>query len=241
MGSTLLDKHELKTFAKMAHDAKVEVILTPGPRPSWDIGRQLATPEGALCGLKFRGCDNVVRYIADVMRAIEIGFRGFLVWDEGVLWLLSKMREDSIIPKETVFKVSIFAGHTNPYGAKLIEQLGANTVNPLGDLTLQMFASIRKAINIPMAIHIYLFDAWGGFNRFWEVPELARAAAPCYFKLEPGVSLGLYKPWISPDSLAFLAREKVKYAQIIKEIIEENAPDLKLPEQGREDLAIPQP
>ncbi|GAH19875.1 unnamed protein product, partial [marine sediment metagenome] len=31
MGSTLLDKKELKSFAKMASDAKMEVIITPGP------------------------------------------------------------------------------------------------------------------------------------------------------------------------------------------------------------------
>ncbi|RKY95192.1 MAG: hypothetical protein DRQ06_04140 [Candidatus Hydrothermota bacterium] len=241
MGSTLLDKEELKSFAKMAHDARVEVILTPGPRSSWDTGRQVATPEGALCGLRLRGVDNVDRYIGDVMRAIDIGFRGFLVWDEGVLWLLSRMREDGIIPKETVFKVSIFAGHGNPFGAKVVEGLGANTINPLGDLSIEMFAAIRQAIDIPMDVHIFLFDSWGGFNRFWEAPELARVAAPCYFKLEPGASMGLYKPWVSPDSLAFLAREKVKYAQIIKEIIEENNPELKLSEQGPEDLAIPQP
>jgi len=45
MGATLLDKAELKDFAQMAADAKIEVILTPGPRASWDVGRQLVTPE----------------------------------------------------------------------------------------------------------------------------------------------------------------------------------------------------
>ena len=38
MGATLLDDKELRKFAKMAHDAQMEVILTPGPRTSWDIG-----------------------------------------------------------------------------------------------------------------------------------------------------------------------------------------------------------
>ena len=40
--------------------------------------------------------------------------------------------------------------------------------------------------------------------------------------------------------LANFGREKVKYATIIREIIEENEPDLKLSEQGPEDLAIPE-
>lgn len=59
MGATLLDKAELRDFAQMAADAKIEVILTPGPRASWDIGRQLVTPEGSLSGLRFRGSDQL--------------------------------------------------------------------------------------------------------------------------------------------------------------------------------------
>jgi len=152
------------------------------------------------------------------------------------------MRKNGDIPANTVFKVSIYAGHANPCGAKLLEDLGANTFNPIGDISLQAFASIRKVIRIPIDVHIYLFDAWGGFNRFREAHELARICAPCYFKIEPGTSVGnLYKPWVDPNFLAWLGREKVKYAEIIREIVSENAPELKLSEQGPEDLAIPEP
>jgi hypothetical protein len=240
MGSTLLDKKELKSFAKMASDAKMEVIITPGPRPLWDLGKQIATPEGALSGLRIRGSDNLNLLVSDIMRCIDIGFRGFLVWDEGVLYLLNKMRENGDIPSDVVFKVSIYAGHANAAGAKVLESLGANTFNPVGDLTLPMLASIRKAADIPMDIHVVLFESMGGFNRMWETPELARVASPCYFKIEPGVSSNdLYRPWVSEELLANIAREKVKYAQIMKEMIDERQPDLKLSEVGPEDLAIP--
>lgn len=242
MGSTLLDKLELKRFAEIAHDAQVEVIITPGPRAAWDVGRQIATPEGGICGLRFRSSDAISHYIADIQRCIDLGFRGFLVWDEGVLWLLNQMRAGGEIPKDIVFKMSIYAGHANACGARLLQDLGANTFNPIGDLSLPAFASIRKACQIPIDVHIYLFDAWGGFNRFWEGPDFARICSPCYFKIEPGVSVGaLYRPWTSPDFLAFFAREKVKFAQIIHEIIQENQPSLKLSEIGPADLAIPKP
>jgi hypothetical protein len=242
MGATLLDKGELRRLAKMAHDARVEVIITPGPRAPWEVGRQMATPEGAACGLRFRGSDAVARYIADIYRCVDLGFRGFLVWDEGVLWLLNEMKKDGEFPGDTTFKVSIFAGHANAAGGKLLESIGAGTFNPIGDITAPMFASIRKAVKLPIDVHVYLFDAWGGFVRFWEAPELARVVAPCYFKIEPGPSVAaLYKPWTSPDSLAFLGREKVKYCQIIHEIVQQEAPNLKLSAQGPDDLAIPQP
>ena len=242
MGATLLDEKELTRFAEMARDAKLEVIITPGPRTPWDLGGQVRTPEGSMCGIRYRGSDGLLYVISDIMRCIELGFRGFLIVDEGLLWLLNEMRKAGDIPKDVIFKVSIFAGHANPAGAKVLEMLGANTFNPVGDVTLPMLAAMRRAVDIPIDVHVYLFDAWGGFNRFWETPEIARVTAPCYFKIEPGPSVaGLYRPWVSPQHLAFLAREKVKYAEIIIDIIERVNPDIKVSKHGPPDLAIPKP
>ena len=147
--------------------------------------------------------------------------------------MVSELRDKGVLLKDTVFKVSIFAGHANPAGARLLERLGANTFNPVVDLTLPMLAAIRKVVKIPLDLHVYLFDSFGGQNRMWETPELARVAAPCYFKIEPGPSVGtLYKPWVGPDALAYLAREKVKQGKIIQEIVADAHPELKCSELG---------
>jgi len=242
MGATLLSDDEMEQFARMAKDARLEVIVTPGPRTLWDLGGQIRTPEGAISGIRFRGSDNLAYVIADIKRAIEFGFRGFLVVDEGLLWLLNEIRKAGEIPKDVVFKVSILAGHANPAGAKVLEILGADTFNPVADLPLPMLAAIRKAIDIPIDVHVLLFDSFGGFNRMWETPEITRVAAPCYYKIEPGVSMGsLYKPWVSPDTLAFIVREKVKTAETIIGLIEKNYPEAKLSRIGAKDLAIPKP
>lgn len=246
MGATLLDKKELKDFAQIAADAKLEVVINPGPRRAWDTGRQLDNPEGALSGIRYRGCDQLKYVIADIMRCIDIGFRGFLVVDEGLLRMLNKMRENGDIPKDVVFKISIYAGHGSAAGGKLLEELGAGTFNPLGDLTLPQFASIRQAVDIPIDIHIILAESYGGFMRFYEAPEMVRVSAPCYFKIEPGPALAagpqaLYKPWVDREMLANWAREKVKYAGVIHELIQENFPEATLSRQGPRDLAIPKP
>lgn len=242
MGSTMLTRDELKRFAELAAEAKIEVIVTPGPRRTWDTGRQVVTPEGIISGLRFRGSDQLAYVIADIMRAIDAGFRGFLVVDEGLLWVLNKLRKENIIPRDVKFKVSIFAGHGNPAGAKVLESLGADSFNPLGDLTLPMLAAIRRVTRIPIDVHVALFDSFGGFVRFWETPEIARIAAPCYFKIEPGTSVAqLYKPWVSQQYLEFLVREKVKQAEIIIDIVEKELPEVKLSPRGSEDLAIPKP
>ena len=246
MGATLLDKAELRDFAQMAADARMEVILTPGPRAGWDIGRQLATPEGALSGVRCRGSKGLNQAIADIMMCIDLGFRGFLVVDEGELWLLNEMKKNGDIPEDVIFKVSIYAGHANAAGCKVLESLGAGSVNPPADLSLPQFAAIRQAIDIPMDVHIIITESFGGYMRFYDAPELTRVTAPCYYKIEPGPACAvgpqaLYKPWVSGKMLADWARVKVKYAQIIREIIQENFPEAKLSEQGPEDLAIPKP
>lgn len=244
MGATLLSRSELRDFAQIAAEGRVEVILTPGPRSGWDTGRQLVTPEGGLSGLRFRGSDQLRYVIADIMRAVEVGFRGFLVLDEGLLWLLSKMRAAGDLPKDVVFKVSVFAGHGNAAGAKVLEELGANTFNPLGDLSLPALASIRRGVKMPLDLHIYLTDSFGGFNRFYDAPEMVRTCAPCYFKLEPGPACvvgpgALYKPWVSEAMLADWGREKVKHAEIIRELVDASLPGAVLSDWGVDDLAVP--
>ena len=246
MGATLLDKAELRDFAQMAAEAKLEVILTPGPRASWDVGRQLITPEGGLSGLRYRGCDQLRQVISDILRCIHLGFRGFLVIDEGLLWLLNEMKRNGDLPSDVTFKVSIYAGHANAAGGRLLQSLGAGSFNPVADLSLAQFASIRQVIDIPLDVHIVLTESFGGYMRFYEGPEMARVAAPCYFKIEPGPACAagpgaLYKPWTDAQMMANWAREKVKYAQIIHELIQENFPKATLSQQGPEDLYVPKP
>ena len=246
MGATLLDAKELKDFAKLAAEAKSQVILTPGPRSAWDTGRQLVTPEGGLSGLRFRGSDQLRHVISDIMRAIELGFRGFLVIDEGLLWLLNELKKKGDIPKDVTFKVSIYAGHANAAGGRVLQILGAGTFNPVADLSLPQLASIRQALDIPMDLHIVLTESFGGYLRFYDGPEMARICAPCYFKIEHGPACAagpgaLYKPWTSPALLADMAREKVKYAQTIHELIQENYPEAVMSKLGAKDLAIPKP
>jgi len=246
MGATLLDRAELRDFAQIAAANQLEVILTPGPRAAWDVGRQVVSPEGGLSGLRFRGSDQLRYVITDILTCIELGFRGFLVIDEGLLWLLNELRKAGEIPADVTFKVSIYAGHASAAGGKVLQMLGAGTFNPVGDLSLPQLASIRQAVDIPMDLHIYLAESFGGYNRFYDGAEMARVCAPCYFKIEPGPACAagpgaLYKPWTSPQALADFAREKVKYAEIIHTLIQENQPDLILSKQGCKGLAIPKP
>jgi hypothetical protein len=228
-------------MARMAHDENIEMIMTVGHRKGWDPGsKEISTPEGGMQGFRLRGSDNISYHIADIMRNIEAGHRGFLVYDEGVLFLLNKMRAEGLIPKETIFKYSVFAGYCSAAGAKVVETMGVNSLNPISDVSLPILGSIRKAVDIPLDIYIIIVDAFGGMFRAYETPEIARVASPCYFKIEPGTSEGdIYKPWMTEEWHQGLIREKVKIASIVQEIMERHAPELKTSQKGPADLVLP--
>ena len=106
----------------------------------------------------------------DVKRAAELGVRGIVVYDEGLLWVLGKMRKSGELPKNMHFKVSAHTGHGNPASARLLEELGADSVNPVRDLQINMLAEMRCAIKISMDVHTENPESSGGFIRHYEVP-----------------------------------------------------------------------
>jgi hypothetical protein len=240
-GSTYCDFQELKDMARMARDEKIEMITTVGHRKGWDAGaKESATPEGCMQGFRLRGSDNVAYHIADIMRSIAAGHRGFLVYDEGVLSILSKMRAQGLIPAETIFKFSVFGGYCSAAGAKVIESMGANSMNPISDVSLPILGGIRKAVDLTLDVYLIVVDSFGGLFRAYEAPEIARVAAPCYFKFEPGTSEGdIYKPWIAESWHDNMIREKVKIASIVMEIMQTHAPEIKVSGKGPADLVLP--
>lgn len=239
-GATYLTQAELQDFAQLAREHKIEVVMTPGPRRGWDSGRQIATSEGLVSGMRLRGMDAVRHWLKDIERCMDAGFRGFLVADEGVLWLVNQLRQKGVIPEDVIFKLSVFAGQANPAGARVAQQLGADTFNPLADLNLPMLSAIRSSIDIPMDVYLCLVNAMGGFVRFYEAAEIARIAAPCYFKIEPGPSEEIiYAPWNSASYHDEMIRDRVRNAAVALELIGRENPELKCSPTGGDDLAIP--
>jgi hypothetical protein len=227
-GAHLLTSSELKELAQMGAEAKIEVIILPGPRANHDIGKHTYSPWGRYSGVRVRGADGIRYFLQDVLRCIDAGIRGFLFYGEDLLYLFHQMRTNGDLPEDLVFKVSYTQGFSNPAGAKLLEQIGADSVNPITDLTLPMLAAIRKVLKISIDIVVVSFEMLGDMNRFWESPEIVRVSSPAYLKqeLQPNVEN---------------ARQKVRYCEIIREIIGTYEPKLKLSEQGPPDLRIPKP
>jgi hypothetical protein len=226
-GTHSLTFTELQSLARIARDGRIELITIPGPRANFDTGSHYHSPWGHASGVRPRGADQLAYIVEDVLRCIEAGLRGFLFYGEEVTQLFQQMRLQGDIPKDTIFKLSYTAGVANPAGARLAESLGADSINPVSDLTLPMLAAIRAAVKVPMDIVTMAAEQnLGSINRFWEGAEIIRACSPCYFKQEfgPGVEG---------------ARLKVKYCEIMRELVGRINPELRMSGWGPSDLRLP--
>lgn len=215
----LLDK-EIAQMVEYAHDYKTDLILAVGPRATTDTSASVHTEEGVRMGYRLRGQEQIVRAVEDVKRASRLGCRGFLVYDEGCLWLLNKMREAGEIPEDCHFKVSAHAGHGNPCSARLLQEIGADSINPVRDIQMQMLGAMRQAIDIPIDIHTENPKSTGGFIRHYEVPEMVRVAAPIYLKT--GGSVAQTHSW---DSTEEDARKRAKQCVLVKRMLDEYYPE----------------
>lgn len=219
-GIMMLTDDEIEKMVDLSMQWKVDLILAIGPRATTDTSASVNTPEGVRMGYRLRGQEQIVRAVEDVKRACRIGCRTFLVYDEGCLWLLNEMRKAGEIPEDCHFKVSAHAGHGNPCSAKLLELIGANSINPVRDIQLQMLAAMRQAVDCPIDIHTENPKSTGGFIRHYEVPEMIRIASPIYLKT--GGSVAQTHSW---ESTIDDAKKRAKQVCLVKRMIDEYYPE----------------
>lgn len=210
-GIMMLTDNEIIDMVRLAKETQVELVLAIGPRATNDTSASVNTPEGVRMGYRLRGQEQIVRSVEDVKRAAAFGCRSFLVYDEGFLWLVNEMRKAGEIPHDCRFKISAHMGHGNPCSAHLLETIGADSINPVRDIQLQMLAAMRQAIDIPIDIHTENPKSTGGFIRHYEVPEMIRVAGPLYLKT--GGSVAQTHSW---ESSVDDAKKRAKQVSLVQ-------------------------
>jgi Peptidase family U32 len=211
----LLTADETREMVALGRERRVEVCLFVGPRASWDVGVQATTASGAVAAGVLRGAEQLVFGLEDVLRGCELGVRSVLVADVGQLSVLGRWKESGDLPADLVLKTSISLPAANPATARLLEDLGAGSINLPVDLTLAQIAAIRQAVRVPLDVYVEGADDFGGTVRYYEVPELVRVAAPVYLKFTVRNSPGLYPSGQHLAGLAVAsARERVRRTAI---------------------------
>jgi hypothetical protein len=225
---------QIEGFTNLAKEYKCEFTMSVGPRATYDTSATMLTPQGVRIGYRLRGEEQVVRAIEDVKRATEMGVRGILVYDEGLLWVLGNMRKDGELPADMHLKVSAHCGHGNPAAARVMESLGADTFNPVRDLQLPMMAALRAALKIPLDLHTDNPPGSGGFIRTYEAPEIARIAAPVHLKAGNSAVAGHGEITGEKEGTRMAWQ-----AELVVKMVKKYYPQAKQSEPGAKGLAIP--
>lgn len=239
-GGMLLLKSEIREMVRLAAAEKIEICLFVGPRAGFDVGLLAHTGSKFAGYSSIRGNDQIDAAVADVDRALEFGVRGFLIGDLGLLRVFRERQERGIWPKNIHWKVSAYVPAANPPMVKLLEELGASSVNIPSDLTVQQIAEIREKVEIPLDIYVETMDASGGTIRIVEMHQLIRAGAPLCVKFGLANAKTLYPAGAhTTDEAVKIAIAKARRAALAKEWLERMAPDL-LQSFNTDSTAIPE-
>lgn len=239
-GIMLQTDEEIKEMCELTAERGMELSLFVGPRGTWDISAAPFTLGGKSQALRHEGADQLVYAMEDLKRGAELGLRGALVADEGLLLLTQEMKRKGQLPEDFVIKVSVQMGSANPVSVKLMQDIGANTYNVPSALPLAKLAAIRQAIDIPIDLYVEVPDNFGGFLRYYEIPEIIRVLAPVYIKFGLRNHPDVYpsgKQWESTN--ISLVKERVRRASIGIQMIERYYPEALASKLGAAGLGVP--
>jgi peptidase U32-like protein len=225
-GIMLQTDEEIRRMITLGREHGIEVCLFVGPRAGWDVGIQAASASGKVLGASLRGSDQLAYGLEDVRHAAALGVRSILVADLGQLMILGRMKAAGDLPADFVLKISVTLAAANPATARVLEDLGATSINLPVDLSLPQIAAIRQAIDAAIDFYVEAPDDFGGTVRHYEMPELVRVAAPIYVKFGLRNAPGIYPSGHHLESTVLaLSRERVRRAAIGLSMLKRYAPD----------------
>jgi hypothetical protein len=240
-GIMLLTDEEISRMCRTAKDAKIELSLFVGPRAGYDVTPQPHVPAGKVIGGSLRGSAQLAYAVDDVKRACALGVRSVLVADLGLVWILDQLKKSGELPASLVQKISILLSVPNPATARVLESLGAGTINVSPDLSLAHLSELRAAVSAPLDVYVEVPDNFGGYIRTPEVPEMIRVASPLYVKMGLRNAPDLY-PWgeqLKAVSLS-MTRERLRRARLVLDHVARSAPGLVASKPGPAGLGIPE-
>lgn len=225
-GIMLQTDAEIRRMVEIGREHGIEVCLFVGPRANWDVGAQASSSAGKVIGSSLRGADQLAYGIEDVLHGLTLGITSVLVADLGQLKVLGQMRAAGDLPADFVLKVSVTLAAANPATARVLEDLGATSINLPVDLSLPQIAAIRQAIDVAIDFYVESPEDFGGAVRHYETAELVRVGAPIYVKYGLRNAPNLYPSGQHLEGTVLaLSRERVRRAAIGMGLLARHMPD----------------
>jgi hypothetical protein len=166
---------ELRAYLDLGKEHGIEIVFSTRTQPG------LFAPTNQNSADKLQGMEQIIEAADDVRRVTELGARNVMVYDEGLLWVLHKMRSDQKLPENLRIKTSVHMAYSNTAALRVLEVLGADSISVARHLSLSTIIAARQAIQVPMDVHADNPPQYD-FMRAFEAPSIVRSAAPVYLK-----------------------------------------------------------
>jgi hypothetical protein len=239
-GVFLQTDEELDALARAGAEAGVEISLFARPNAAWGTSAMARAAAGAIVAASSHGQEQVVQGIEDVKRAAAHGIRSVLIADLGLLSVFGAMRRAGELPEDMQAKISVMLPAANPPAARVLAELGANTLNLPTDLSPAQIAAVRAAVDVPLDIYVEAPDNVGGFVRLHDIPELIRVAAPVYVKFGLRNAPDVYPAGTHLEATTVaLSRERVRRARLGLELLARSGYEPSTSKLGAPGLALP--
>jgi Peptidase family U32 len=232
-GIWMLTDDEIAEMVALGREGGIEVVLFVGPRAAWGTGRQSLSSSGAALGGALHGAEGLAAGTDEVLRAVELGVDGVLVADLGHLTVLGQLKSRGALPAGFQLKVSVSFPVANPATARVLEDLGATSLNLPSDLSIGAIAAIRRAVDVPLDMYVESADDFGGAMRHYEIPRLVDAGAPIYLKFTVRNAPNTYPSGQHVQSLVeSLSAERVRRAALGLALLRRYRPDARVSPVG---------
>jgi len=225
-GFGALSEDQVRTMVARCAERGIGLVASIGPRASRSRSRYAASAHGGRLACRCWGSDQLIAALDDALRSLELGVRALLVYDEGLLAVLRDLRSRGELPEDLHLKASIALGCAHPLRARQLQDLGADSVNPVNDLPVDELAALRAALTLPLDVHVDDSREAAGADRLPELGPLVLAAAPVFLKCGSGAR---------DPSPAGKARRLAR----VQEAFERALPEEELLEPGSKECSAP--
>src|SRR5215813_2815881 len=144
LGAFLLSDSEVSDMLDLCRESGAGMVFALGPRPEYD--RKAAFYRGgfgASQGRRINNNDALAQSAEEAFRLTELGCRGLISYDLGVIRMLSDMVKAGVLPSDLVIKASSHCIVSNPLTAKVFYENGATNVTTMHDLGLPVLQDMR--------------------------------------------------------------------------------------------------
>ncbi|MFD9735478.1 peptidase [Umezawaea sp. NPDC059074] len=224
LGAFLLSDGEVSDMLALCRESGAGMVFALGPRPEYD--RKAAFYRGgfgASQGRRINNNDALAQSAEEALRLTEMGCRGLIAYDLGVIRMLSEMRAAGVLPTDLMIKSSSHCIVSNPMTAKVYQENGTNSVTTMHDLGLAVLQDMRRtAPELTMDVPTDVYGSKGGFIRFYEVPELVQICSPMMLKIGASAQSHPHDP-VNENTI----RQRVQRVALCLEFLEKSGIEAK--------------